>query len=469
MSQNKKPAKAPTAYSNHFEAMKTLTKCRGIHPTCKLVLLDILAHANSKGGIAYPSQATIAKDIGYSTRQVQRAIAGLAQVRAIEIVYQTKQAARDAGILIKGDPVLDKNGAPVQENLNTMQVLFGWDGMCKKAISPADKMVLNEHMKGAHDATGKPRAAKKPHTPRDRPVTTPGDRPGTTPGDRPGTTPVTDVSQEHLTVIEHRLDRRNTNEKGSLKASLSLSPGEPASPAEKEKAKALVTRHPSSNIDSRPDVSTEVKQLTDTGNPDSTQQAIISVPEERASSDTNHPLSCLEFLKAFKNYNNKWVWTRTSVARFKQNWESHPDFRSLSSKIILALQTNTQLPIFCPNLDPNYLFYSKDSHDLMIWEKLLTGVAYFTSTKQPTPEPDWNLLFTQQTARLAAEDSRRERHNTMLKSLTDAEWEERRSSPDIEAWDKARLDGNTTTEKQDPGAGKPALAVSGPSGPDPAT
>ena len=230
-----------------------------------------------------------------------------------------------------------------------------------------------------------------------------------------------------------------------------------------------MTRHPSSNIDSRPDVSTEVKQLTDTGNPDSTQQAIISVPEERASSDTNHPLSCLEFLKAFKNYNNKWVWTRTSVARFKQNWESHPDFRSLSSKIILALQTNTQLPIFCPNLDPNYLFYSKDSHDLMIWEKLLTGVAYFTSTKQPTPEPDWNLLFTQQTARLAAEDSRRERHNTMLKSLTDAEWEERRSSPDIEAWDKARLDGNTTTEKQDPGAGKPALAVSGPSGPDPAT
>ena len=42
MSQNKKPAKAPSAYSNHFEAMKTLAKCRGIHPTCKLVLLDIL-------------------------------------------------------------------------------------------------------------------------------------------------------------------------------------------------------------------------------------------------------------------------------------------------------------------------------------------------------------------------------------------------------------------------------------------
>ena len=57
----------------------------------------------------------------------------------------------------------------------------------------------------------------------------------------------------------------------------------------------------------------------------------------------------------------------------------------------------------------------------------------------------------------------------MLKSLTDAEWEERCSSPDISAWDKARLDGNTTTEQQDPGAGKPALAVSGPSGPDPAT
>ncbi len=47
MSQNKKPAKAPSAYSNHFEAMKTLAKCRGIHPTCKLVLLDILAHAAS--------------------------------------------------------------------------------------------------------------------------------------------------------------------------------------------------------------------------------------------------------------------------------------------------------------------------------------------------------------------------------------------------------------------------------------
>ena len=94
MSQNKKPAKAPSAYSNHFEAMKTLAKCRGIHPTCKLVLLDILAHVASKGGIAYPSQATIAKNIGYSTRQVQRAIAGLAQVQAITIVYQTKQAVR---------------------------------------------------------------------------------------------------------------------------------------------------------------------------------------------------------------------------------------------------------------------------------------------------------------------------------------------------------------------------------------
>ena len=36
MSQNKKSAKAPSAYSNHFEAMKTLAKCRLIPGTCKL-------------------------------------------------------------------------------------------------------------------------------------------------------------------------------------------------------------------------------------------------------------------------------------------------------------------------------------------------------------------------------------------------------------------------------------------------
>ena len=211
----------------------------------------------SKGGIAYPSQATIAKNIGYSTRQVQRAIAGLAQVQAITIVYKTKQEARDAGISIKGDPVLDKDGAPVQENLNTMQVLFGWDGMCKKAISPQDEAVLNEHMKGTHDATGNPRAAKKPHipadtsgttpadtsgttpadtsgttpadtsgtTPADTSGTTPADTSGTTPADTSGTTPVTDLAQEHLTDIEHRLDRRNTNQKGSLGFSFSFARG----------------------------------------------------------------------------------------------------------------------------------------------------------------------------------------------------------------------------------------------------
>ena len=385
------------------------------------------AHAASKGGIAYPSQATIAKDIGYGTsskhgtrskhdtHQVRRAIAGLVQVGAIEIVYRTKQAARDAGISIKGDPVLDKNGAPVQENLNTMRVLFGWDGMCKQAISPQDKAVLDEHMKGAHDATGKPpgkpRTAKKLQT--IQPDVAPGVQPDVAPGVQPDVAPGVqpDVAPKHLTVVlEHRLDNWNT-EKGSLKASLSLSPGEPAPPAEKEKS---------------------------------------------AEPATNHPLSCLEFLKAFKSYNPKWVWTRASIARFKQNWESNPNFRSLASKIIASLQSNTELPKFCPNLDPNYLFYTRDSHDLMIWEKLLTGVAYFSSTKQPTPEPDWNLLYAQQEARFAAEDRYSERRSTMLKFLTDAEWEERRSSPDIDAWDKARLDALTTTEQQDPGAGKPA-------------
>ena len=388
MSQNKKPAKAPSAYSNHFEAMKTLAKCRGIHPTCKLVLLDILAHAASKGGIAYPSQATIAKDIGYSTRQVQRAIAGLAQVRAIEIVYQTKQAARDAGILIKGDPVLDKNGAPVQENLNTMQVLFGWDGMCKKAISPADKMVLNEHMKGAHDATRKLRAAKKPHTPRDRPGTTLGDTSGTTPADTSGTTPVTDLAQEHLTDIEHRLDRRNTNEKGSLKASLSLSPGEPASPAEKEKAKAKTFQdqgspgeHPASDTSNGTNLSS-IEQ--DQGSPGEHPASAPSVEELVLSGDQEGGLSCIEFLKAFKKYNRTWVWTRSCVITFKSNWESTPDFRLMAQQILTEIQSNKELTRYCPNLDPNYLF-RKDSQGGAVWEKLITHVAYFSSRK-PVPE-----------------------------------------------------------------------------------
>ena len=158
----------------------------------------------------------------------------------------------------------------------------------------------------------------------------------------------------------------------------------------------------------------------------------------KASPGIDAPLSCREFVVTFMEYNPKWIWTQSCIDRFKANWKNNPEFRALSRKIMSEIQSNTELARLCPNLDPNHLF-RVDSQGGMVWQKLVTGVAYFSSTKKPVPETNWDQVMLEQAAKFAAEDSRRERHNTMLKSLTDAEWQERLETTDKEAWDKARL------------------------------
>ena len=402
MSQNKKSAKAPSAYSNHFEAMKTLAKCRLIPGTCKLVLQNILAHASSKGGIAYPSQATIAKDIGLTRRQVMRAIKGLVQVRAIEIMYQTKQAARNAGISIKGNPILDKDGEPVQENLNTMHVLWGWAGYNEKTISKADHAILKTSLKAKHAASARPAETASTGcqaavygVARDTMVVSPAG-PGMVSPAAPGwcrpchTNTLTDI--EHLTVpLEQR----------SLKTSLSL---EHAANAEKENpAEPATNTHPNV-FTSTPNIlkHAEKEKPKDFEIQDQTTQDVIqhrdtslghtereksldeAVQDQVPSNVTGGPLSCTEFYRAFKEYNPKWLWTRSCVTTFMSHWKNNPDFRALSREIMTKIQTNTELARLCSNLDPNYLF-RKDYQGGMVWQKLLTGVAYFNSTKKKPP------------------------------------------------------------------------------------
>ena len=350
MSQNKKPAKAPSAYSNHFEAMKTLAKCRLIPGTCKLVLQNILAHASSKGGIAYPSQATIAKDIGLTRRQVMRVIKGLVQVRAIEIMYQTKQAARNAGISIKGNPILDKDGEPVQENLNTTRVLWGWAGYNEKTISKADHAILKTSLKAKQAAPARPAETASTGcqaavygVARDTMVVSPAGPgmvspagpgmvspagPGMVSPAGPGwcrpchTNTLTDI--EHLTVpLEQR----------SLKTSLSL---EHVANAEKENPAESATSTTNDVFTSPPNLlkhaekekpkdfeiqdqtTQDVTQHRDTslGHAEREKSLDEAVQDQVSSGVRGGPLSCTEFYRAFKEYNPKWIWTRSCVTTF---------------------------------------------------------------------------------------------------------------------------------------------------------
>ena len=129
MSQPKKPAK-----KNHFiqrrNALQNLAKCKGIPSTARRVAAYILGCVNDKSGLAYPSQSTIATDLGFkTTRAVERAIKALFKVGAFEVVFERRSDAIAAGIDIKEG---------MWDRLNIVRPCWAWDGFTQKALDPAE-------------------------------------------------------------------------------------------------------------------------------------------------------------------------------------------------------------------------------------------------------------------------------------------------------------------------------------------
>ena len=86
-----------------YNALKNLQKAlhmRGLTLHENAVLLALLLHRNAETGQCNPSHATLAKELGTSTRSIERAIRGLKQKQLV-LAYQedrTKSNLYDFGL-----------------------------------------------------------------------------------------------------------------------------------------------------------------------------------------------------------------------------------------------------------------------------------------------------------------------------------------------------------------------------------
>ena len=331
MSQPKKPAK-----KNHFiqrrNALQNLAKCKGIPSTARRVAAYILGCVNDKSGLAYPSQSTIATDLGFkTTRAVERAIKALFKVGAFEVVFERRSDAIAAGIDIKEG---------MWDRLNIVCPCWAWDGFTQKALDPAETNTIKAILWGhagntSSTASGSHKKAKGNVGP---------DGKGNVGPDSKG-----NVGP----------DTRTTSYQGNI----------PAGPEEQE-FEALRASH------SQDESERSYRQ-------GKTDQTYI-IPD-----DLPDPDGFLEFLAEFHKYNPLRSITPNLVASLIPHWMDSPEFRTSWVDVMKNIWDSEGIKKSFPQetggLNPKHLFTIKASDMLgpaPVWQQILAKAMYWNYKKR---------------------------------------------------------------------------------------
>ena len=406
MDQSQKPIQKPKQKSHYItrcEASLNLAQCQNLHPDFRLVMAYLISTDNNKTRVSYHTQQEIAEILQIGRRTVIRAIQAAAAISILEIVAETKKQARNLGIPIKG------YGSRFFYTMHYGHEALIYDDATKRVrVSDLDALIVTAHMRGYLDDSCLREAflrvyASADPAPRSSAGSAPRSSAGSAPRSSAGSAPTTKPRLKTGKLNPASPD--NWNPKESLKASLSQQ-GEPAEPAEKEKAKALVTEqgHLSSSIDSRPDLSTEVKQLTDTVNLDSVgseiqsnAQTCIQYPEEEP--DPEDPAMQIidednfyKFVAKFRRFNPLRRSEEFITGTFIKHWNEDDKFRAKYDTVVDRLNHSrgVRKSFKGPgSLNPNWLFHVKRTSDgecsAKVWQLLVAKLDYYPFSDNPLP------------------------------------------------------------------------------------
>ena len=130
--------KKPTYYQQIHSAQRNLTICKRVHRTVKAVIGYYLSRTNHRHQLAWPTQTTIAEDLGISLKTVRRAFAAAMEVQALEVVFYSIQEAQRAGVPAR---------AQHDQRINFVRPLLAWAGFTELAIPDDQAKLILRHVR----------------------------------------------------------------------------------------------------------------------------------------------------------------------------------------------------------------------------------------------------------------------------------------------------------------------------------
>ena len=131
--------KKPTYYQQIHSAQRSLTICKGVHRTVKAVISYYLSRTNHRHQLAWPTQTTIANDLGISLKTICRAFAAAMEVQALEAVFHSIQEARQSEVPVR---------AQHDQKINFVRPVLTWEGFTQRAIPDDQAELILRHVQG---------------------------------------------------------------------------------------------------------------------------------------------------------------------------------------------------------------------------------------------------------------------------------------------------------------------------------